>query len=121
MAPPNKRKRQLLRLQEAKRHANEKQQIDLELLDPVAIADDNFDLDCMLDEPEIIGSRLELMLKWNPAAEHSLRSAYTGDSKRTKYRRLKEKQDRHRAVADCPRIDNFSRKNPVQKCLSAFL
>ena len=46
MSAPNKQKRQLLLLQEVKRHENEKQQIDLELLDPVAIADDNFDLDC---------------------------------------------------------------------------
>ena len=113
MPPPNKRQRQLHRLLDVKKQNRETERIDFELADEeqVAIIDDDFDLDGLSQNQELLQSRWEDLIKWNPAAEHSLRSAYTGDSRATKYRRLKEEEKRRRSVADCARIETFFAKS----------
>jgi hypothetical protein len=79
----------------------------LELTDNIIIDDDDFDLDGMLLDPGLVQTRWEDLIKWNPIAEHAIRAAYTGDSRVTKYRKLKEKEQRHRSVAGCPKIHTF--------------
>jgi len=110
MAPPNKRQRQLRRLLDAKKDSREIRCVELELEDDVqtVIGDDDFDIDGMVLDQELVRSRWEDLIKWNPAAEHSMRSAYTGDSRATKYRKLKDKEQRHPLLLTVQRSTRFS-------------
>ena len=109
MAPPKKRQRHLHMLMKQKQQKLAIENADRELVDHVD-EDEDFDLDGMALESALVQSRWESLMKWNPAADHAIRAAYTGDSRATKYRRLKEKQDRHASVANCPKIQTFFRK-----------
>lgn len=106
MAPRNKRQRHLQRLVEEKKQRLAIERADLELTD-VVLNDDEFDLDGMPLDDNLVQRRLEDVIKWNPAANDVMRAAYTGDSRATSYRRAKEKEQRHRSVADCPKIHTF--------------
>ena len=115
MPPPNKRQRQIRRLAEERKQRLTIQQVDIDLLDDVVPSDDiDFGFDGMLSDPLLVTTRFEQLLKWNPAAECSLRSAYNGDSRATKYRRLKDKKLRHLSVSDCSKIESyFAPKAPL--------
>jgi hypothetical protein len=115
MAPPTKRQRQIRRLTEERKQRVRIEQVDIELFDDFVPTDDiEFGLDGILSNPVLLNTRLEDLLKWNLAAEHSLRAAYNGDSRATKFRRAKEKQNRDLSVADCSKIDTFfARKAPL--------
>lgn len=115
MAPPNKRQRQIRRLTDERQERLRNKQAESELQDGVVAADDiEFGLDGIISNPVLLNSRLENLLQWNPSAERSMRSAYVGTSRATKFRQLKEKRIRHLSVADCPKIDTFfTRKTPL--------
>src|SRR5689334_15437298 len=115
MAPPNKRTRQLRLLFDAKRQAEANIRADAELVDevPIEISEDEFDLEGIAFNQDLVQRRWEDLIKWNPDAEKSMRAAYTGDSRATKYRKLQQQQERHRAVAGCSKIDTyFQKSNP---------
>lgn len=107
MAPPNKQKRHLRQLLHSKKQKTAIELADQELRENIVIYDEDFDLDGMLSDPDLVQKRLEEMIKWNPAADHIIRAAYTGDSRATKYRKLHAKEQRHRSVADFPKIHTF--------------
>ena len=111
MAPPNKRQRQIRRLTDEKKQRLRIEQVNIELCDDIVVADEiEFGLDGILSNTVCLNKRLEDLLKWNPAAERSLRAAYTGDSRATLFRKMKDKQMRHHSVADCPKIDTFFKR-----------
>ena len=107
MAPPTKRQRQLRRILDAKKQATEIRRIELQLLDDVEKEGDEFNLDGMALNQELVRMRWEDLIKRNPSAYHTMKSAYTGDSRATKYRTLKDKKHCHRSVADCPKVNSF--------------
>jgi hypothetical protein len=112
MAPPNKQKRHLRQLLHSKKQRMVTELADLELRENIVIDDEDFDLDGMLSDPDLVQRRLEEIIKWNPAADHVMRAPYTGNSRATKYRKLNAKEQRHRSVADCPKIHTFFTRTP---------
>ena len=56
-------------------------QADAELKDdaPIIVNDDDFDLDGISFDPELVQRRWDDLIKWNPAAENTFKAAYTGD------------------------------------------
>jgi hypothetical protein len=107
MAPPNKQKRHLRQLQHSKKQRTIIELADQELRENIEFDHEDFDLDGMLSDPDLVQRRLEEIMKWNPAADHVMRAAYTGDSRATKYRKLQAEEQRHLSVADCPKIHTF--------------
>ena len=52
--------------------------------------DEEFDLDGMSFNPDLVQTCWEALIKRNPDADNVIRAAHTGESRATKYRRLGE-------------------------------
>ena len=63
MAPPNKRKRHLRFLQDAKKQKKDILLADQELNENIIIDEDDFDIDGMLADPVVVQTRLEDLIK----------------------------------------------------------
>lgn len=109
MAPPSKRTRQLRQLREAKLQKRAVERASIELIDEpqFIVIDEDFDLDGMAHDQNVVEQRWQDLIKWNPEADGTMRAPYTGESRATKFRRQREKEQRHRSVADCPKISTF--------------
>ena len=105
--PSQQAQSHLQRLAREKKQKLAIERADLELIETVVIDDEEFDLDGMAFGSNVVQERWEAIIKWNPAAENVTRADYTGESRATMYRRVKEKEQRHRSVADCPKIHTF--------------
>ena len=64
----------------------------ISLNENIIIDEDNFDIDGMLADPVVVQTRLEDLIKWNPASECIFRAAYTGDRRASKYRKHNAKE-----------------------------
>lgn len=109
MAPPSKRMCQLRQLRQAKQQKRAVELASIELMDEpqLVVIDEDFDLDGIVHDQNIVEQRWQDLIKWNPEAERTVRAAYTGDSRATKFRKQREQEQRHRSVADCPKIRTF--------------